>query len=434
LIIVPNDLSIMPRINLISILALVVLGMVLSGSGCVTTGPSGGTPATAVPTITTPASGSIGNLTYYTEQMPPYNYIENGTLQGITIDLLEEITEQMGDKVSREQVRLVPWSEAYQAALTGNRTVIFETARIPSREALFKWAGPIYTDRDVLFARPDRGIVIHTAEDLYAYRIGAVKDDAAIPQLQEMGVNESKLVQETDASMLVSRLQSGEIDLWAYGEVQGRYFTGLVTGDPDAFRIVYTFPDVSLYYAFSRDVPDDTVEAFQQALDVLKTDTLGRGYSEYERILFRYLGAGCVRQSFSDAEVTNLVNLTVAALEENATDTLRRINAGEAPYWDTENRALYVFVYDPDLTILAQASNPQMVGVNRRGTTDVTGKPFHDELVSGAIQNGSVWVEYVYSHPVQPGLHYKTAYCRLVEGSDGKTYIVGSGNYKACGA
>jgi polar amino acid transport system substrate-binding protein len=36
---------------------------------------------------TTPAA-----LTYYTEDLPPYNYLENGTLQGIAVDLLEAIT------------------------------------------------------------------------------------------------------------------------------------------------------------------------------------------------------------------------------------------------------------------------------------------------------------------------------------------------------
>ncbi|MFA7073398.1 MAG: hypothetical protein WC138_12950, partial [Methanoculleus sp.] len=33
-----------------------------------------------------------GNLTYYTEDLPPYSYVENGTLQGLSVDLLEAIT------------------------------------------------------------------------------------------------------------------------------------------------------------------------------------------------------------------------------------------------------------------------------------------------------------------------------------------------------
>jgi polar amino acid transport system substrate-binding protein len=419
---------------IVSVLSLLLfLGIFLLGCGCLTEKQSGGVPTTVVPTTSVPTP-TLDDLTFYTEQMPPYNYIENGTLQGITIDLLEAVSEQMGSPVSRERVHLVPWSEGYQAALTGNNTVIFETARIPARETLFKWAGPIQNDRYVVFARPDREIVINTSEDLENYRIGVVQDDAAIQQLQDVGINQSQLVQEINASALVNLLQEGEIDVWVYGESQGRYFSEQVLGDYNAFDVVYTFPDtIPLYYAFSRDVSDTTVQAFQQALDVIKTDTQEKGYSEYEAILYRYLGVGCVRDSsITKEEVMNLVNITVAAFRENASDTIQKINAGEAPYWDAENRALYVFVFDPNVTNVAMASNPQLVGLNRHGKTDVTGKPYRDEYVNGALQNGSVWVDYVYTNPVEPGLFYKTAYCRSVQGSDGKTYIVGSGYYKPC--
>ena len=76
-----------------------------------------------------PAAASTGSLTYYTEDMPPFNYLENGTLRGFSIELLEAITAKMGEKVSRDNVHLVPWSEGYQAALTRNNTVLFAIAR-----------------------------------------------------------------------------------------------------------------------------------------------------------------------------------------------------------------------------------------------------------------------------------------------------------------
>jgi polar amino acid transport system substrate-binding protein len=430
-----DDFSIMSRPKrFMSLLVLFLfLGGFLLGCGCLTEQPGGGMPTTAVPTTSAPAT-TLDDLTFYTEQMPPYNYIENGTLQGITIDMLEAVSERMGSPVSRERVHLVPWSEGYQAALTGNNTVIFETARIPAREASFKWAGPVHADRYVVFARPEREIILDTPEALKDYRIGVVQDDAAIQQLMDVGVNPSQLVQEINASALVTLLQNGEIDVWVYGEAQGRYFSEQVLGDYNAFEVVYTFPDtIPLYYAFSKDVPDATVQAFQQALDIVKTDTREKGYSEYEQILYRYLGVGCVHdERITKEDVMNLVNSTVAAFRENVSDTVRRINSGEAPYRDTENRALYVFVFDTNVTSVAQANNPQLVGLNRHGKTDVTGKPYRDEFVNGALKNGSVWVDYVFTHPVEPGLFNKTAYCRSVRGSDGKTYIVVSGYYTPC--
>jgi len=412
-----------------SFLVLMLLFALLLGSGCVTEQPAASVPATPVP-----ATGTISSLTFYTEELPPYSFIENGTPRGISVDLLEAVTEKMGAPLSMAQVHVVPWNEGYQAALTGNNAAIFSTARLPERESSFKWAGPIAFERKVLFARPDRGIVVLSPADLTGLRIGVIRDDVVMQQLLEAGINESQLVQETNASLLAEKLASGEIDLWGNVETPGRYIGRQVTGDYDAFQVVYAFPVVPSYYAFTRDVPDATVQSFQQALDFIKTDKNEKGFTEYEGILYNHLGVRCTRTSFSDAEVMNLVNTTAAAIAENATDTFRRITAEEAPFKDAANPALYVFVFDTNVTIVAQADNPRQVGVNFRNKTDVTGKPFRNEMVNGALRNGSGWVDYVFSSPTETGLYYKTSYYRAATGSDNQTYIVGSGIYKACGA
>ncbi|MFA0821593.1 MAG: transporter substrate-binding domain-containing protein [Methanomethylovorans sp.] len=608
------------------------------------------------------------DLIYYTEQLPPYNYQENGTLRGISIDLLEVITEKMGNKVSRDDVLLVPWTEGYQTAISQNNTVLFTTVRLPEREQSFKWAGPIYTYTNVLFALPDKGITIEKPEDLKDYRIGVIVDDVAIQQLIDVGVNKNQLVQETNASVLVDKLNNGEIDLWAYPEAAGRDFTERATGNPYSFRAVFLLPAMEGYYAFNKNVSDSTVESFQQALDSLKqekdtagistyerilgrhipsiglaqlnylteewapfnyqeeenvtgisvetlevvfrnigvnrtrenvrivplaegfqaaqnntstvlfsivltpereplykwagpftkasfvlyapvrsnitisspedlnkyqigavqasiendlltsqgvdashiingqtpedllrmmeegkidmwatgdlagrhqmlqtaadpdayeivytlsendfyyifskdvSDTLisdfqqaldtvknqkdSQGVSEYERIIYRNLGVGCTRQTFTDEEVVTLVNRTSSAIEKDALDTFRRINAAEAPYQDAEEPALYTFVYDTNMTVVAHANNILLVGVNFKGKTDVTGKQYRDEILAGALENGTGWVDYVYMHPVQTNLYYKTTYYRLTQGSNGKSYIVCSGNFKSCG-
>ncbi len=111
------------------------------------------------------------NLTYYTEEHPPYNYRVNGTLKGFAVDLLEAVSAKAGRPVTRDEVRVAPWSEGYQAALAGNGTVLFAMARLPEREQSFRWVGPIYTDRNVLFAKRDSGITIRSPDDLGGYRI-----------------------------------------------------------------------------------------------------------------------------------------------------------------------------------------------------------------------------------------------------------------------
>jgi polar amino acid transport system substrate-binding protein len=261
------------------ILAAVIVGACVLVAGCVSEPFSHAVPAA-------PAGEE---LTFYTEQFPPYNYEENGTLKGLSVDLLEEISVKTGMTMTRGQIHLVPWTEGYQAALSRNNTVLFSTGRIPERENFFKWAGPIHTYSTVLFARPDRHITITKPEDLKGYRIGVIRDAVGVKQLIGKGVNESQLVTETNASILIAKLAGNEIDLWAYPEPTGRYLTRQQTGDPYAFEVVYTLPSLELWYAFNRNVPDLTVQSFQQALDELRTGKDAAGNTTYERITARYI-------------------------------------------------------------------------------------------------------------------------------------------------
>ncbi len=87
---------------------------------------------------------------YITEQFPPFSYQEDGKLQGIFVDLLEKMLEHMNTTSNRSEIKLLPWDQGYQMALQDNNTVIFSTGRIPEREALFKWVGPISSIKVVL--------------------------------------------------------------------------------------------------------------------------------------------------------------------------------------------------------------------------------------------------------------------------------------------
>ncbi|MDD4454384.1 MAG: transporter substrate-binding domain-containing protein [Candidatus Methanomethylophilaceae archaeon] len=376
----------------------------------------------------------LARLNYLTEEWAPFNYQEDGNVTGISVDILEAVFENIGVNRTRADVRIVPLAEGFQATQKNTSTVLFAIVRTPEREPLYKWAGPFTRARFVLFAPMSRNITIASPEDLNRYRIGAVKGSIENDLLTGLGVNASRLVPGQTPEDLLWMLEEGQIDLWATGDLAGRHQMLRSGVDPDAYEIVYTLSENNFYYIFSKDVPDTLVNAFQQALDLVRNQKDEQGVSEYERIIYRYLGVGCVRQTFADEAVIALVNTAAAAIEKNAPDTFRRINAGEAPYRDPEDPALYVFVYDTNVTMVAHADNIQLVGTNFKGKTDVTGKPFRDEIVAGAQENGTGWVEYVYVNPVETNLYYKTTYYRLTRGSDGNSYVVCSGNFKPCDA
>jgi polar amino acid transport system substrate-binding protein len=228
-------------------------------------------------------------------------------------------------------------------------------------------------------------------------------------------------------------MQEGGVDMWCYGDLAGRFFTERVTGDAGYFDIIYTLDTYDLYFAFNKNTPDSVVESFQAALDVLRHEPDPSGVAEYQRIVYRYMGVSCLPGPPVTAEqVKTLVNFTAEALEKDTPGTIGRINAGEHPFWNRDNRALYSFVYDTNVTIVAEADNPRLTGVNMKGKTDIAGTPFRDQIVTRALAERTGWVDYIWMIPEENGIYYKSAYFRLTEGSDNKQYIVVSGLYTAC--
>lgn len=378
-----------------------------------------------------PAIG-LEHLNYLTEEWAPFNYKEDGNATGISVEFLEAVFRHLGVKKSRADVRIVPLAEGFQAARNETRTVLFAIVRTHEREPLYKWAGPFTKASFVLYAPMSRNITIDSPEDLNRYRIGAVQDSIENPLLIKQGVSQSHIVNGKTPQDLLRMLEEGEIDIWATGDLAGRHQMLKTAGDPNAYEIVYTLSENDFYFIFCRDVPDILVSAFQHSLDAVRNERDELGVSEYERIIYKYLGAGCARQTFGNDAVIELVNFTARSLEENAPDTLRRINAQDPPYRNLTNPGLYTFIYTMNLTMAAHADNIMLVGGNYKGKTDVTGNLFHDQILQGALKNQTGWVDYVYMHPVQTNLYYKTTYYRLTRGSDGIQYIVCSGNYKRC--
>lgn len=147
-------------------------------------------------------------------------------------------------------------------------------------------------------------------------------------------------------------------------------------------------------------------------------------------VLFGFAGGvfAADEADVTDQMVIDLVAQTAAAVEKDAPGTFAKINAGEAPYVNKDIPAFYVFVYDLEVNMIAHPK-AELVGKSMKGKPDPKGKKFRDLIVEGAKKDGTGWVEYMYQKPGDKGLFEKKSYFKVVKGSDGKEYVVISGNY-----
>ena len=175
--------------------------------------------------IVGPYIPSIGlaHLQYLTEEWAPFNYDEGGVPSGISVEILEAVFHNLGVNLTRSDVRIVPLSEGFREAQGNTGTVLFSIARTPDREPLYTWAGPFTNPGFVVFAPVSRNITITSAGDLDRYRIGVVNGSVENTLLTGQGVNASAIVTGETPGDLIRMLEGGTIDLWATGDVTGRY-------------------------------------------------------------------------------------------------------------------------------------------------------------------------------------------------------------------
>ena len=220
------------------------------------------------------AQAQPARIELLTENFPPYNMAEGGKnfardehISGIAVDIVREMFKRAG--VDYGLTLRFPWDRIYSTALQQPGYGVFVTARLPEREALFKWVGPIGPDDWVLLARADSPISLDSLADAGGYSIGAYKGDAIAEHLQGKGLQPVLALRDQEN---VRKLMDGSIDLWATGDPAGRYLARLegVSG----LRRVLRFESSELYLALNRQTDDETVQKLQRALDQMRAEGL----------------------------------------------------------------------------------------------------------------------------------------------------------------
>lgn len=373
------------------------------------------------------AGAALQNMHYFTEGYYPYTFQEEGIPKGISVDILKYIFSRYGIDVPDDHFVFGVWEDVYNITLTRNGTALSILARSPERENLFRWAGPIDRTPVVIFSLQDRADAFRNTSPS-AMKIGTITADIADTALIEAGGKD--IVYSDEPADLIRKLEKGEIDGWAYALLPGLQRIHQYAADPSSITPVQTLRTYEFYIAFNRNTPEPLVRSFQDLIDLVRTEKDETGVSMYEQILYRYVVPSYSESSITEEEVKTLVNTTVSDLARDAPDTIRRVNAGEDPYKSATTPGLYVFVYDPDVNMVAHADNIRMVGVNYHNKTDVAKTPFRDRIVTGAMENGSGWMDYIYSSQVESGLFWKTTWYQLAEGSDVKQDIVCAGMFR----
>lgn len=225
-------------------------------------------------------------LRVMTDLWPPFRMEgENGQLQGLDIDLLNELSRRTG---LRFEVQRAPWARGLTALEQGSADLMTGLARTPERERYIRYLDtPYYACSPRFYASPTQAMLLNDYASLRGLRIGYVLESVyfqpfdADKSLNKIGVSNEK--------QLLEMLVRGRIDVLVGTDCQVDY---ALLAPELAGRIVKAayHPDArtALYIGFSRQRLTH-LPALAAALDeLLREGWLAHAALRYQPVVARH--------------------------------------------------------------------------------------------------------------------------------------------------
>lgn len=212
-------------------------------------------------------ANELPNIRFYTEDHPPANYVENGKLAGVSVETLQAIWQQLG--VDSQEVLPVPWARGYRFTLDKANTALFTMSRTPSRETLFKWVGPIFHSTHVLIAKKSKQFRFNTLGQVFYQHVATVRGDISEISLIQLGFPDYNMSKVSTLKQAFLMLESDRVDMILVSLHGFSHLSKQLGFDLNDYEPVWQVNKIGNYIAFNIETPDDVIERYQQAFDVI---------------------------------------------------------------------------------------------------------------------------------------------------------------------
>lgn len=222
-------------------------------------------------------------LSIITEDWPPLNYSEDGEVKGFATDVIRLVMKEM--KVDYPII-VLPGNRGLNVLDRGPRVLFYSFIQTPERKSLYKWIGPFANESIYLYKKRGSKLQIKTLEDAKKVHSVCCRDAGMVFNfLKKEGFK--NLDVGTNATSIYVKAIHGRCDL-AVGEPAGGvdYWLSKSNLSPDLLeKTPVKISDSPLYFAASKDIPDEEIQRWQQALDKVKAT------KEYEKLYRDYQGS-----------------------------------------------------------------------------------------------------------------------------------------------
>ena len=158
-------------------------------------------------------SAPLENITFYTENYPPSNYLLDGELQGISVDTIKVIWKHLN--IPEQEILIVPWSRGYRFTLERKNTALFTVSKTQPRSKLFKWVGPVFNSTLILIAKKSKQFEFSSLGQVFYYKVATVAGDVSEISLHQVGFPSSNMAAVSQLKQAFLMMQSDRVDMIA---------------------------------------------------------------------------------------------------------------------------------------------------------------------------------------------------------------------------
>lgn len=227
-----------------------------------------------------PAFAEEKPLTIITENWPPYNYEENGEIKGFSTEIARAVMKELNVNY---EIQLLPGARGEKLLDEGSRIMNFSLFRTAGRENRYKWIGPIAEEAVYFYKKKGNPLDILTLEDAKKVkRVACRHKGLVLSVLEKEGFTNLDLTTKPEG--IIRKVALGIADLSVSETPLGvKYWLRQANLPPDTLeQTPVKLVEFPLYIACSKDIPDEVIQQWQEALDRINaSETYTRIYNKY---------------------------------------------------------------------------------------------------------------------------------------------------------
>jgi len=215
-------------------------------------------------------AAQAATLTLLTDENPPFSFQDGKNVAGVATEVVREMAKRAGVDIS---ITVADLSESYSSTQAATDTCLYALARAPDREALFKWVGPLVSNKWAVFGKADFNEPVRSLYEMKKFRIAAESFDGRIDYLRQNGFNgilQDDVDTRNPPRLFLKKEDANYADLWLTGIYSAK--KRAAAAKVPELKLVYTLRDIPLYLACSAVTQKALIEKLTTALEAMKKD------------------------------------------------------------------------------------------------------------------------------------------------------------------